>query len=334
MIRRTSSDRLAIFAKFSTSDSVSLGLLSTETDTSLFGSRMRMARSSLEPFIAAFIRSATLRSARAAARRSGRSALCPRRPRRSASASRGLSTSTSGSSLASPPAMGSIPRPRKKSRRPSVTSGLPRNIASESVGNSCERRFGGAADLRIAVLGQHRQQRHLLVRPRRERAACGKKPHVLGDFPALEKIEERTAKAEVHQGIVNSCRLDTVIRLLTTSPGAPSGRPCRPFKRIGKHAGVANVDRESAPSRVTTRLSPALISPENTGSPSAVTETQHAALGAISMVSPELRGTTAGRSRRHRRAGREARSGRFRKDAARPAAGCLRAGAPAVRWVP
>ena len=113
------------------------GLLRTETDTSLFGSRIKMARSSLDPFIAAFMRSATPSSASRAVVLWRSASSCPssagcrfRPPRRRFRPP----LSTSGSSLASPPAIGSTPRPRKKSLKPSETSDLPRNVASESVG--------------------------------------------------------------------------------------------------------------------------------------------------------------------------------------------------------
>ena len=57
MIRRTSSDTFAIRENPSISESFNLGLLSTAAAIILLGSRMRMARISREPFIAAFSRS-------------------------------------------------------------------------------------------------------------------------------------------------------------------------------------------------------------------------------------------------------------------------------------
>ena len=52
MMRRMSSDTLAIFAMLSTSASLIFGLLRTATATTLFGSRTRIARSSRVPFMA------------------------------------------------------------------------------------------------------------------------------------------------------------------------------------------------------------------------------------------------------------------------------------------
>ena len=98
------------------------------------------------------------------------------------------------------------------------------------VGNTGQGRLRGAAHLRIAVLGQYRQQRDLFLCPGRERSSRSKKAHVPGNFSPLEKIEERTAEPDVHQGAENSETLDSVIRVLTTSPGAPSDLPARPFK--------------------------------------------------------------------------------------------------------
>ena len=58
MMRRTSSDTLPIFAKASTSDSVSFGLLSTAVATMRLESRMSCARCSRVPFVASFRRAA------------------------------------------------------------------------------------------------------------------------------------------------------------------------------------------------------------------------------------------------------------------------------------
>ena len=57
MIRSTSSDTFAIRAMASISFSVNFGLLNTDAEIILFGSRMRMARISRDPLTAAFSRS-------------------------------------------------------------------------------------------------------------------------------------------------------------------------------------------------------------------------------------------------------------------------------------
>src|SRR3954465_2618868 len=76
------------------------------------------------------------------------------------------------------------------------------------------------------------------------------------------------------------------MRLLTTSPGAPSGLPGLPFKVYANAPASPTVTRTSSRA-VTWRFSPAFIRLENVGSPSTVTDTQHDAFGAISIISPD-----------------------------------------------
>src|SRR5256885_2278714 len=75
------------------------------------------------------------------------------------------------------------------------------------------------------------------------------------------------------------------MRLLTTSPGAPSGLPVLPFKVYANAPASPTVTRTSSRA-VTWRFSPAFIRLENVGSPSTVTDTQHGAFGAISILRP------------------------------------------------
>ena len=68
-----------------------------------------------------------------------------------------------------------------------------------------ERRRGRARDFGIGIVREQHQQRHLFLRPRRERTLRGEQAHVVRDFAALEKVDEWRAKPGVHQ-----CRLPVV----------------------------------------------------------------------------------------------------------------------------
>ena len=290
MIRSTSSDTFAIFAKLSTSDSVSFGLLSTETDTSLFGSRIRIGALFLralhrglhpighvhqrEPLGGALPRRRPLRRPRLAGR------LRPRRPRAARRPPRR-------------PGIGSMPRPRKKSRSPSedVRPAEKRRERSlgmaASVASAAPRTSGSPSSVSIASSAICSCARGASA----PRAASRRTS--LATSPRLKKVEERTAKADVHQGDENSWRLDSVIRLLTTSPGAPSGRPPRrsTYRRRRRHRrrSAESVPSPSISAPVAGAHQPAKTSARRRRSPTPST----IALGAISMVSPDVCGAAA-----------------------------------------
>jgi hypothetical protein len=61
--------------------------------------------------------------------------------------------------------------------------------------------LGRCADVEVRVLGEHGEQRHLLMSARSQRAACSQQADVPGHFAAAEEIEEGASNPDVHQGV-------------------------------------------------------------------------------------------------------------------------------------
>ena len=225
MVRRTSSETFASFAKFSTSESVSFGLLSTAADTSLFGSRIRMERSDLEPLIAAFMRL-------------GHPEQCQllRDALRVGLLLGAFGLRTGGFGIDQRLIAGIASRQRfHAATAEEITQSLgnvrsPEKPGHRFAGNRGECRFSSTAHIGVTVFGQQREQTDLLERAWRERAAGGEQANILGDFSTLEEIQQWAAKTEIHQGVRKFCTLAGVMRVLMTSPGAPSALPARPFR--------------------------------------------------------------------------------------------------------
>src|SRR5688572_18091693 len=83
------------------------------------------------------------------------------------------------------------------------------------------------------------------------------------------------------------------MRVLTTAPGAPSDLPGRPFS-VYTNTPASPTFSAICSLAVTVRLSPPFIRPEKAGSPSVFTDTQHVAVGAISIEMPDVCGAAAG----------------------------------------
>src|SRR5260221_9284882 len=83
------------------------------------------------------------------------------------------------------------------------------------------------------------------------------------------------------------------MRLLTTSPGAPSGRPDFPLS-VYANAPASPTLSEISSRAAIRRFSPACMTLENAFSPSTVTDTQQSPFGAISIASPASCGAAAG----------------------------------------
>ena len=204
-------------AKFSTSCSVSFGLLSTAIDTSLLGSRIRMPRSSRVPRMAAFTLSVTLSNARrcTVATRLRWSRRC-RRPTRRGRDLEGLLPGVRRLRVSGACQQRIIERRRRmaverrlrrrcparrrtRARPPARRSGPGNGPAPcrESAQRSPRRRTNPG----IAVGGQEHEQRQLFVRARRQDSLGREHPQVVRHFAAPEHVEQRRRVQRVHAGL-------------------------------------------------------------------------------------------------------------------------------------
>ena len=182
-------------------------------------------------------------------------------------------------SLASPPASGSMPRRAEEITQPLGNVRSPEEPCHRFAGNGGECRFSRRAHLGVAVFGQQREQPDLLERARRQRAAGREQANILGDFSTLEEIQHWAAETEIHQGVRKFLHVgerDTRADDVPRSAERPCRRARSAYRRTRRRRRRS---ARSVPSALTTRLSPAFIRPENTCSPSALTDTQHRALG-------------------------------------------------------
>ena len=191
MMRRISSETLDIFAIDSTSESVNFGLLRTATAINLFGSRIRMARSSRVPFVALAIFCGTF-----------------------ISASRCIAdfSSSSSSAMSGPAAVfhdrlvrflrrhvrGSTPRFAKNSRISADTSVRARKAESEAGGIIPSVALAAAATSGSGSAESSTRQGELFVRARGECALCRLQANVVGHVAASEKVDERGPETDVH----------------------------------------------------------------------------------------------------------------------------------------